>query len=234
MNQLQHFIHEQFGPIRTVMMDGNPWFVAADVCKALEISNVTQSLDRLDDDERSMFNIGRQGETNIINEPGLYALILGSRKPEAKAFKRWITHEVLPALRRTGEYSIGYGRVTDALIELHGALDAMQDMLSDIRRSLPSRPALERIVASGEDTPIPSRLFDNGSKARQLLNRSKIAECIGVYLIDKDASVADLAEALGVDKRSVFRWRSGENAPAGEHLARFCEIFGCSVSDLLR
>ena len=60
------------------MRDNNPWFVAVDVCRALEVQNVTQALDRLDNDERAMFNIGRQGETNIINEPGLYSLVLGS------------------------------------------------------------------------------------------------------------------------------------------------------------
>lgn len=59
---------------------------------------------RLDDDERSRFNLGRQGETNIVNEAGLYALVLGSRKPEAHEFKRWVTHEVLPQIRRTGGY----------------------------------------------------------------------------------------------------------------------------------
>ena len=83
---------------------GEPWFVAKDVCDILEISNVTMALQKLDDDERSKFNLGRQGETNIVNEAGLYVLVLGSRKPEAHEFKRWVTHEVLPQIRRTGGY----------------------------------------------------------------------------------------------------------------------------------
>ena len=83
---------------------GEPWFVAKDVCDILEISNPSDALKRLDDDERSRFNLGRQGETNIVNEAGLYALVLGSRKPEAHEFKRWVTHEVLPQIRRTGGY----------------------------------------------------------------------------------------------------------------------------------
>lgn len=90
--------------IRTVTVGGEPWFVAKDVCDALGISNPTDALKRLDDDERARFNLGRQGEANFVNEPGLYSLILASRKPEAKAFKRWITHEVLPAIRRDGGY----------------------------------------------------------------------------------------------------------------------------------
>lgn len=84
--------------------NGEPWFVAKDVCDILEISNPSDALKRLDDDERSRFNLGRQGETNIVNEAGLYALVLGSRKPEAHEFKRWVTHEVLPQIRRTGGY----------------------------------------------------------------------------------------------------------------------------------
>lgn len=108
MNELKIFENEQFGIIRAVDLNGEPWFVAADVCRVLEHSNVTVALERLDDDERSKFNLGRQGDTWCVNEPGLYSLVLGSRKPEAKAFKRWITHEVLPMLRRTGSYSVPY------------------------------------------------------------------------------------------------------------------------------
>lgn len=90
--------------VRTVIVDGEPWFVAADVCEALGVKNVTQAMNRLDEDERSMFNIGRQGEACTINESGLYSLILGSRKPEAKRFKKWVTSEVLPSIRKTGGY----------------------------------------------------------------------------------------------------------------------------------
>lgn len=72
----------------------------------LEIQNTTQAMSRLDEEERSIFNIGRQGMTNIINESGLYSLILTSRKPEAKAFKKWVTSEVLPSIRKQGKYEV--------------------------------------------------------------------------------------------------------------------------------
>ncbi|ARF69663.1 phage repressor protein/antirepressor Ant [Paenibacillus larvae subsp. pulvifaciens] len=110
MNQLQVF-NFTGRDVRVVVKDGHPWWVAKDVCDVLEIVNPSDALKRLDDDERSRFNLGRQGETNIINEAGLYALILGSRKPEAKQFKRWVTHEVLPAIRKTGMYA------TDELLD---------------------------------------------------------------------------------------------------------------------
>ena len=109
-NEIQKFDFKG-AALRTLTDEaGEPWFVAKDVCDILGHSNVSMALDRLDDDERSKFNLGRQGETNIVNEAGLYVLVLGSRKPEAHEFKRWVTHEVLPQIRRTG----GYIPTTDA------------------------------------------------------------------------------------------------------------------------
>ncbi|MBU8573788.1 BRO-N domain-containing protein [Bacillus pumilus] len=104
MNQFEKAFDYKGNNVRTFMRDEEIWFVAKDVCDVLGISNPTQALNRLDEDERAMFNIGRQGNTNIVNEPGLYTLILSSRKPEAKQFKRWITHDVLPAIRKNGMY----------------------------------------------------------------------------------------------------------------------------------
>lgn len=103
-NEIQQFYFNN-AALRTLTDEaGEPWFVAKDVCDILEISNPSDALKRLDDDERSRFNLGRQGETNIVNEAGLYSLVLGSRKPEAHEFKRWVTHEVLPQIRKTGGY----------------------------------------------------------------------------------------------------------------------------------
>lgn len=90
--------------VRTVNNDGEIWFVATDVSKVLNLSNTTVALERLDDDERSKFNLGRQGEANIISEAGLYSFIGTSRKSEAKKFMRWVNHEVLPSIRKNGAY----------------------------------------------------------------------------------------------------------------------------------
>lgn len=107
MTNLQVFTDTEFGEVRTMMRDGEPWFVAADVCRALELDRTWNALQRLDEDEKgttSISTLGGEQEVSIINEPGLYSLVLGSRKPEAKAFKRWITHEVVPAIRKNGAY----------------------------------------------------------------------------------------------------------------------------------
>lgn len=110
MNELQVFENPAFGQVRTVTKDGEPWFVAADVCRALEVGNSRQALTRLDEDEKGVISTDTPGgkqEVSIVNEPGLYTLVLGSRKPEAKNFKRWITHEVIPSIRKHGAYATG-------------------------------------------------------------------------------------------------------------------------------
>lgn len=93
--------------VRTVMLNGEPWFVAKDICAVLEIANNRDALSRLDDDEKGVAStdtLGGKQEMSIISESGLYSLTLGSKKPQAHAFKRWVTHEVIPTIRKTGGY----------------------------------------------------------------------------------------------------------------------------------
>lgn len=105
MNDLEIFKNEEFGEIRTVMKDGEPMFCLVDICKALEVKNATDVAKRLDEDEVTRLNLGsRSGETNFITESGLYAVILRSDKPNARKFRKWITSEVLPSIRKTGAY----------------------------------------------------------------------------------------------------------------------------------
>lgn len=136
MNVIQSFNFNTTSPVRAFEKGGLTWFVAADVCKALEIQNPTQALEKLDDDERSMFNIGRSeihgggGNVNIINESGLYILILRSRKAmeqgsTAWKFRKWVTSEVLPTIRKTGGYQIGQKTTADDRTGLRQAVAAL-------------------------------------------------------------------------------------------------------------
>ena len=106
---LKLFENPQFR-VRVIMRCSDPWFVAKDACDCLDLGNVSQTCSRLDDDERGIISVdtpsGKQ-EMLIVSEPGLYSLIGSSKKQEAKAFKRWVNHEVLPSIRKTGSYSIG-------------------------------------------------------------------------------------------------------------------------------
>lgn len=109
-NPVLKFTSEAFGEIRVLEIDGEPWFVAVDVCRALDISDTGRAVSRLEPDESTRIeidhpqSINKKLEVISVNEPGLYSLVLGSRKPEAKDFKRWITHEVIPNIRKTGAY----------------------------------------------------------------------------------------------------------------------------------
>lgn len=113
-NEVQIFEHEQFGKVRVVMIDSNPWFVAADVCRALEIKNSRDAITRLENDEKMTVDLtdshsGKRGGAQfmtVVNEPGFYRLIFSSRKKEALALQRWVYHEVLPAIRKTGSYTL--------------------------------------------------------------------------------------------------------------------------------
>lgn len=128
--QLQAFTSDQFGQIRTIENDGQPWFVAADVCAALELANPTVTVSRLDKDEKAKFNLGLSGGPAwCANEPGLYSLVLACRKPQARAFKRWITHEVIPAIRKHGLYAI-----SDVAENPEMLLAALQALITEKKR----------------------------------------------------------------------------------------------------
>lgn len=101
------FENEKFGQIRTITKDGEPWFVLADVCRALEIRNSRMVAGRLDRDELMSVKLtsgGQRREMTVINESGLYAVIIRSDKPQAQSFRKWLTSEVIPTIRRTGGY----------------------------------------------------------------------------------------------------------------------------------
>ena len=110
----EHFFQNR--RVRTIARDGETWFFAADVCEVLEHTNPRKAIDRLDPDEKGVtsgYTLGGTQTVNVINECGLYALVLTSRKPEARNFRRWVTGEVLPAIRRTGSYFPSRGQADE-------------------------------------------------------------------------------------------------------------------------
>lgn len=144
-NDLKTFTNDQFGSLRTVTINNEPWFVAADVCKALEIGNSRQALTRLDDDEKGVISTDTPGgkqEMATVSEPGLYSLVLGSRKPEARQFKRWITHDVIPAIRSHGGY------LTPELTEqVLSDPDTIIRLATDLKKERSARIAAEQRIA---------------------------------------------------------------------------------------
>ena len=113
MNKIMKFINENFGSVRGIYRDGQPWLIAKDICKALGLKNVGQAVSRLEEDELTSFKMmsgGQHREMILINEPGFYRLVFSSRKPEAREFQNWVFHEVLPILRREGEYQMSWAQ----------------------------------------------------------------------------------------------------------------------------
>ena len=178
MHELTVFENEAFGDVRVLDRDGEPWFVAKDVCSCLELGNVGQALSYLDDDEKSSIDpniitadvgfdammkdahtpmrsvipeAGRGGRPlSLVSEPGLYSLILRSRKPEAKAFKRWVTHDVIPSIRKRGLYA------TPHTVE---AMLADPDTAIKLLTSLKEERAKSAALAAKVEQDAPKVLF---------------------------------------------------------------------------
>lgn len=174
--------------VRVAMVEGEPWWYAADVCRVLEISNSRDALSRLDEDEKGVASTDTPGgpqEMRIVNEPGLYALILGSRKPSAKAFKRWITHEVLPAIRKTGGYQATPAPEFQIPKTLSGAL-ALAAKLEEEREALACKVAeQDEEIAFLE----PKALFAD-----------RVAGADGSH------TIAAAAKILGTGQNRLFAW----------------------------
>lgn len=144
MNDLQIFNNEEFGEVRTAVVNDEPMFCLIDICKALEIKNATDVAKRLDDDELTRLNLGsRAGETNFITESGLYAVVLRSDKPNAKKFRKWVTSEVLPTIRKTGGYNKPMSTAEKIKLlaqgneELNERVEKVEDKLDSLENDMP-------------------------------------------------------------------------------------------------
>lgn len=154
MSALQVLNYNQ-SEVRMVIQDDGPWWVLADVCRVLDLSNPRVVANRLDDDERRKLELPRQGNTWCVNESGLYSVILRSDKPEAKSFKRWITHEVLPAIRRTGVYAPQdttvqvLDRLAGCMESIAERFDSLEQRIEKIEHGTLNSPAVQ---AASEDS----------------------------------------------------------------------------------
>ncbi|MBZ8121434.1 phage antirepressor KilAC domain-containing protein [Bacillus thuringiensis] len=180
MNQLQVFNNEELGQVRTVVKGEDVWFVAKDVCEVLEIKNTTQAMQKLDPEERTMFNIGRQGETNIINESGLYSLIMTSRKPQAKSFKKWVTSEVLPSIRKHGAYMTP--NTINALLQDPDLIIGLASQLKQEQQA--------RQVAEQKNLMLTQQIAENSSKITYLDQILQSQDTVTVSQVAADYSLS--------------------------------------------
>lgn len=154
MNDLQIFNNEEFGQIRTVEIDGEPWFVGKDIANALDYKNSTVALqDNVDAEDKGVTKVSTLGgmqEMTIINESGLYSMVFGSRLPNAKKFKHWVTSEVLPTIRKTGKYEVQQTPKTylEALKALVASEEEKQRLAIENAEMKPKAEFADAIIAS--------------------------------------------------------------------------------------
>lgn len=199
MNELQIFKNNEFGEIRTITDDKNDvWFCLKDVCDVLGLSNPSQVLEKLDVEERAKFNIGRQGEANFTNESGLYTVILRSDKPNAKPFRKWVTSDILPSIRKTGMYLtdnvfdmmmrnpekigemlIEYGRTRKENEKLILENKEKDKQITELK---PAKEYVDRILSTEDTMTITQIAADyglSGLRLNQILHQERIIRNVG-------------------------------------------------------
>jgi hypothetical protein len=178
------------------MILDDPWFVANDLCAVLDLRNPRQVLDRLEDDEKGVHltdTLGGQQSLNVVSESGMYALIFGSRKPEAKRFRRWVTGTVLPTLRKTGKFELMPSSMADQEPEDFDPtrLQAAIGVVREARRLFGNAPARAIWTQLGLPAPIAG--------SRPDFDADPLCEPLSRWLMDKSAvTILDACQALGL------------------------------------
>lgn len=227
MNELQTFSNSEFGAIRTLSIDNAPWFVGRDVAKSLGYAKPQNAIaDHVDDEDKKGALIqGTPGGSQnmvIINESGLYSLILSSKLPNAKKFKRWVTSEVLPAIRKTGSYSIEPVELTERITTKDDYIRAAGIVGSCRNERLPY--VLSILAKAGldiEQTPAIVNIAD-GECAR-LINKA---------VNDYGLSMAAIARLVGLQTTQISRIRSGESTPSAQRSKVICDAIRARLPEI--
>ena len=236
MNDMQVFENPMLRcELRTLEKDGEIWFVAADVCNAFGETNRNRAMQALDDDEKGYTQIATPGgeqKMAIVNEPGLYTLLFAMQPQKARgvsddyiekrlntlrAFKRWVTHEVLPTIRRTGRYSTGPERGEMTLSE---AVRSLRDCAPEVR------PCIHKLLTDmGFDLPAmePMKL---GPSHCMPVDKARFAEWFRQSYEGRGMTYQEVADALSTNRVNVYRWGHGVSRPRAPYMRTITEYFG--------
>mgnify|MGYP004571789355 FL=1 len=244
MNEIKIFKNPQFGSIRTMMQGNEPWFVGKDVAELLGYANPSKALaDHVDDEDKlnneSLSSLGQRGGW-IINESGLYSLILSSKLPTAKEFKRWVTSEILPSIRKTGRYNADatMQRVVQTLVTMQRVLEAQQEinkkLLSQLQTppTAPDEPEQLAFTEHSPYLPLNQMRGQKGSKAKSVQIRWFN---IGLYNNLYNAypkTLRELAQEVGVHVVTLRAWRNGRSRPTVNNARKLAAVLGVDEEDL--
>lgn len=199
MNDLQVFNNELFGEVRTTIIDGEVWFVLADVCKALGIKNATDVAKRLDEDEVTRFNLGSlSGVSNLVNESGLYKVLFRSDKEEAKIFTKWVTKGILPQIRKTGTFTM-----------------KTEPKELEVREQEVKLKTAELLLKIADNVDIP--------EYKQIINAHSTKIITGDFLLPlptvekKTYSAGEIGNILGISANKVGRIANNNNLKIDEY-----------------
>ena len=182
MGQLKIFENEEFGQIRTVMRDGEVWFVGKDVANGLGYSNARKALgDHVDKDDKGVTKrdtLGGVQELTIVNESGLYSLVLSSKLPSVKRFKRWVTSEVLPAIRKTGSYDMDeYSPEMKAILMHDKKLVKIDNRVTDLENHMTIDYGQQTVLGDEVNKAVLDALGGKHSNAYNEIGKKVFAEC---------------------------------------------------------
>ena len=227
MSNVQIFNNEQFGEVRTITEDGQVWFVAKDVCNMLGYRDAYSGTRRLEEDEkgtRLMSTPGGDQKMSIVNEFGLYSLVLGSEKQEAKQFKRWITHEVIPSIRKTGQYSVE-NKQPDKLSQETAVklLEILGEDMDNLDIDDNSKLATKKYILeqSGMELPLQIPAPTNN----KFISMEEIARRVGIYSKSGNPhsqAIGAILEDINIDedRKTVT---SGSNSSHTFSQTQYCE-----------
>lgn len=187
-NQIQTFTNEQFGQIRTVLIDGEPWFVGKDVATSLGYSNPAKAIrDHVDEEDKLGERIVLSGQTReaiLVNESGLYSLILSSKLPTAKVFKRWVTSDVLPSIRKTGGYATPEA-IYKTLTEPKNLIIVLETLAEEQAKN-------KRLTAENAVLSVKAKYYDAILASSESLPITQIAKDYGMSAVTLNKLLADM------------------------------------------
>lgn len=220
MNDIQTFTNPEFGQIRTVTIDNEPWFVGKDVAERLGYSNASKAvIDHVDGEDKRIIQNSQNGNfempnrgLTIINESGLYSLVLSSKLPTAKAFKRWVTSEIIPSIRRNGGYLVGQKELSPEEL-MAKALLVAQKTIAEREARISALTVENQIMAPKAD------YFDELVDRNLLTNFRETAKQLGIK--EKDFI------SFSLDKKYIYRDKRGKLMPYAEKNSGLFEIKEC-------